>query len=89
MKKEEAAIYAMNNRDMLNASKKAGCFHCCSTFNTSEVKLYTDQNKTAICPKCGIDAVLGDRFGLELSENFLQEARDYWFAKPKDKLTPS
>lgn len=34
--------------------------------------------RTAICPKCGYDNVLGDACGESLSDDVLQTANSYW-----------
>ena len=47
-------------------SKECGCFHCISIFPPSEIEEWIDEpeecprrpGRTAICPWCGIDAVL-------------------------------
>jgi hypothetical protein len=39
---------------------RAGCFYCLKTFDVSDIKEYTDKGKTAICPHCHIDSVVGD-----------------------------
>ena len=39
-----------------------------------------DVGTTAICPRCGIDSVLGDRSGFPISAEFLSEMQRYWFS---------
>jgi hypothetical protein len=74
--------YAMNNRREVESSTLAGCFYCLATFKPEEVKDYTDGDKTCICPRCGIDAVVGN-MGLdgEVTEAKLRSAQFYWFKK--------
>jgi hypothetical protein len=36
-----------------------------------------------VCPRCGIDAVIGSDSGLDLSEEFLIAMQDRWFRKLK------
>jgi hypothetical protein len=72
---------AMNNRKLVEQSVKAGCFHCLKIFNVSEIKNYTDNEKTIICPLCGIDSIVGDMCGFELSEEILQKAHQFWYKK--------
>lgn len=75
--------FAMKNRQEVENSTLAGCFYCCATFDPKEVKEYTDNDKTCICPKCGIDAVVGN-MGIpdEINEEKLRKAQFYWFKKP-------
>ena len=34
---------------------------------------------TALCPKCGIDSVIGDNSGYPITTEFLQQMRKRWF----------
>ena len=34
----------------------------------------------AICPKCGIDSVIGDVSGFPIEPTFLSVMRDFWFS---------
>ena len=75
-----AALWAFNNKNIIENSKQVGCFHCIAIYDYSEIKDYTDEGKTAMCPKCNIDAVLGSNFG-EITEENLKKANDFWFKK--------
>ncbi len=35
--------------------------------------------QTAICPRCGIDSVIGDKSGFALTPTFLAEMKKAWF----------
>ena len=37
------------------------------------------QGQTAICPRCGIDAVIGDKSAVDVSDDFLVRMHKYWF----------
>ena len=73
------------NRETLAASKQAGCFCCCRTFDPKEISEYVRNHKDnpegtdALCPHCGIDSVLPESESYELTEAFLQEMCNYWF----------
>lgn len=71
--------YSMFNRRLLEHDKRCGCFHCLKVFDTKELEL-VDFDLTALCPYCGIDAVIGESAGYPLTEEFLQKMRDYWFS---------
>jgi hypothetical protein len=45
------------NRDHLQMGTASGCFHCQAVFLTDEISQWIDNNRTALCPRCGIDAV--------------------------------
>lgn len=61
------------NRTLI-AGKRCGCYYCLETFDSTDVVEYTNNDKTAICPKCGIDAVIPSTDVVLLSK-----AHDFWF----------
>jgi hypothetical protein len=71
---------ASYHRDAIVASRKCGCFHCLATFRPDKIVKWIDYNQTALCPKCGIDSVLGDH-SRPLTRKMLEKMRDYWFGK--------
>jgi hypothetical protein len=73
-----------NHRAAVLASVRCGCFCCCANFTPDEILEWTDedrdqQGQTAVCPRCGIDAVIGDKSGVDVSHDFLVRMREYWF----------
>ena len=79
---EKAHIHAANNRSEVIRSTNCGCFYCGEIFAPSEVKKWADNLNTAICPRCNVDAVIGDRSGYVFSKEFLSGMYDRWFDKP-------
>lgn len=73
-----APMCAMNNRKQIQASETAGCYHCLTVFSAKEVIAFTDEGKTAVCPKCGHDCVLPSSQNYHLDEKLLKEIHDYW-----------
>jgi 5-methylcytosine-specific restriction endonuclease McrA len=72
--------HSSRNREEIKSSVLCGCFYCRQTFSADEVDEWTDDNDTALCPKCGIDSVLGDRSGLPVSElAFLNAMQRHFF----------
>lgn len=69
----EAPIRAMKNRNHIR--ERCGCYKCLEIFPSEEIKEWTDQNQTALCPKCGVDSVLFDEGSFEILKNI----QDYWF----------
>jgi hypothetical protein len=74
-----------HHRAEVLASGTCGCFYCGATFAPDEIVEWIDYaeeppGQTAICPRCGIDSVIGDRSGVDLSPDFLGRMHDYWFA---------
>jgi hypothetical protein len=70
------------NETVLRASELAGCFYCCKVYPASEIKEWIRENRgerTAVCPKCGIDSVIGSNAAV-LSDEFLSAMEEYWFS---------
>lgn len=51
---------ATRNRERLQNSEKAACYYCLETFAADSIEEWTDDDETALCPKCGIDSVVAD-----------------------------
>ena len=74
------------HRKQIEESSLCGCFHCLGTFAPSEVTEWVDEDKdgigqTAICPKCGIDSVIGSKSDSPLTRDFLVRMRLHWFGE--------
>lgn len=69
------------HRDKVLASDTCGCFYCLSCFGPGEVVEWTDRDQTALCPRCGIDSVIGSASGWPLTADFLREMRAHWFER--------
>ena len=94
MKKEDiiaAHRYSSNHRESVLASDVCGCFYCLSIFSPSEIEDWVDaredetniseKGQTALCPRCGIDSVLGSASGYPITREFLQKMNDHWFQR--------
>ena len=73
--------HARHNKEELAASTKCGCFFCRAIFDPI-VPMEFVENDTALCPSCGIDAIIGDKAGFELTNEFLLAMFKRWFAIP-------
>lgn len=76
------------NRNIILASQKAGCLLCTSCYDASEVTAYTDEGETALCPVCGLDGVIGDAEGIEMTEITLVALNEFFcggYRWPKGK----
>jgi hypothetical protein len=71
--------YCSNNRASLKKDAKCGCFYCTQIFSAEEITDFTDNEKTALCPYCGVDAVIGESSGFPITKEFLNKMKDYWF----------
>lgn len=48
-------------RDHIEGVGEASCYYCMRRFKASEIKEWVDQGLTALCPRCGIDAVVAGK----------------------------
>jgi hypothetical protein len=73
--------HCMENRPEIEASQVCGCFYCCSIYPPSEIVDWIgDENDlTADCPRCGIDAVIGSASGFPITSEFLSLMNERWF----------
>ena len=67
------------HRENIESSKKCVCFYCLESFNPSEIKEWIDKGQTALCPRCGIDSVLGDKTEWPLTNKIIKDMQKYWF----------
>lgn len=76
---ENAHLHSSANKIEYEKSNNAGCFYCQEIYSPKEIDTWIENNATPLCPKCGIDAVIGDYSGYEISPQFLFEMNKYWF----------
>jgi hypothetical protein len=69
---------------LIRKSARCGCFYCLTTYEPSLISEWIDDADTAICPFCGIDAVIGDASGFPVTEIFLSAMHKFWFAEEAD-----
>ena len=71
------------NRKLVASSSRCGCFYCLASYPTTEVVDWCDPRPmpdwTALCPLCGMDSVLPDAAGFELTAPFLEAMQARWF----------
>ena len=48
-------------------------------FAVDEVEEWVDDGATALCPHCGVDAVLGSACGFPIVPSFLRDMNDQFF----------
>ena len=71
--------FCTDHRMELEKDSLCGCFFCLHIFHPREIEKWIDTKGTALCPYCGIDAVIGEYSGYPITENFLFEMQEYWF----------
>jgi hypothetical protein len=75
--------HASRHRVEIEASSRCGCFFCFRTFSSSEIKVWIDSNQTALCPRCGVDSVLGSASNHRLDDTFLRGMHTHFFSSGK------
>jgi len=85
--------YTTNNWAQIQGSKLCGCCNCVEIFPADEIVGWTglDMNnvddpaaidqQTAMCPRCGTEAVLGDKTGYPINAHFLGSMNEAWFQR--------
>ena len=81
---EIAHKHSFRRRKELLGSSDCGCFNCLKIYPPFKIRHWTDFNEngvgeTAICPYCGIDSVLGDKSGCDISDSFLRLMNQIYF----------
>ncbi len=71
---------SLHRGDVLS-SDFCGCFSCLETFPRSELEEWIDNEATPMCPKCGIDSVIGPASGFPVRRDFLNRMHEYWFER--------
>jgi len=83
--------HSSQHRPEVLASDLCGCFYCLATFMPSEIRDWVDWPEgtpeereldlgtTALCPRCGIDSVIGRASGFPITPAFLDRMQARWF----------
>lgn len=67
------------HRAQIEQSEQCGCFHCLTVFTPNAIEEWIDDDDTAMCPRCGIDSVIGSASGNPIEREFLARMRAHWF----------
>jgi len=76
----EAHKHASKHRTEIEASETCGCFFCFRKFAPTAIKEWCDGKQTALCPGCGVDAVLGSASTFRLDDTFLRTMHRHYFS---------
>lgn len=81
---QQAHKHSSGHKIEILKSTNCGCFYCCTIFTPDRIMDWVNdpegESLTALCPVCGIDSVIGDSSGFEISETFLAKMKLYWFS---------
>lgn len=75
--------HASRHRAEIESSSRCGCFFCFRKFASSDIKAWIDANQTALCPRCGVDSVLGSASQHRLDDAFLRGMHTHFFSTSK------
>ena len=78
---EAAHRKSSSHKEELLRGNVCGCFYCEQLFSSLEITEWIEEpngGQTAVCPKGGIDSVLGDELPIE-DKSFLNEMNRMWF----------
>ena len=64
----KAHKYTNENYKMLQHEQNCRCIYCRKEFSSLRIDEYTGDN-TALCPMCGIDAVIGELSGYKFDDD--------------------
>ena len=85
--------HTTKNRAEIEASSTCGCCDCMQTFPAGEIVAWAGLDfshldnldaadaETAVCPRCGSEAVMGDKAGFGLTPQFLGQMNEAWFQR--------
>ena len=82
---ELAHTFSNNHKQALSVEQLCGCFYCQSIFSSKEILDWLEDDNpcdrlgTALCPNCGIDSVIGESSGFEITTEFLRAMNFKWF----------
>ena len=83
---KNAHEHCTGNKKEIESGKICGCFYCFEIFEKDEITNYLNENGgTALCPFCGVDAVIGEASGFRITKEFLEEMKAFWFKGTEDK----
>ncbi|WP_458730088.1 cytoplasmic protein [Pseudomonas brenneri] len=68
-----------DHRAQIEASDSCGCFFCSNVFLPTEIKVWIDLDNTALCPKFGIDSVIGSASNVPVNPEVLLKMNEHWF----------
>jgi hypothetical protein len=83
-REQEASLlhqHTHDNRAELEASEACGCLACERIYFPDEVGrwIMDSPGETAVCPYCGMDAVVGSASGIPITPGVLARAHARWF----------
>jgi hypothetical protein len=79
---QQSYAHARLNRQFMTPGAACRCFYCLRGFSTEQISRWTDDGNTALCPHCGIDAVLSSNAD-PLSDALIQQLHTIYFGSSR------
>ena len=77
---QRAYAHSRLNRRFMVSGADCRCFHCLHAFSAEQISHWVDNGETALCPNCGVDAVLSGQADC-ISEGLIGELKKTVTAK--------
>lgn len=74
-----AHSHCSNHKNEIESSSQCACFACLKIFTPSDITEWFEDEGTAVCPYCSVDAVIGDKSGYPVTDAFLADMKKRWF----------
>lgn len=72
--------FCTDNKSLILSQEQAACFHCKQFIKSEDISEYWDQGKTAVCPKCGVDALIPKIIdSIQISKSTLESMCKFYF----------
>ena len=66
-------------KELIKESEYCYCFYCKKQFESKEVVKYLEGENTALCPHCGIDAIIPNNVDEPIDNELIEGMNKYWF----------
>ena len=71
--------HSYRHRPEIEGSQRCGCFFCFRVFPSTAITAWIDASQTALCPGCGVDAVIGSASSHRIDDAFLRKMHEHYF----------
>lgn len=79
LNQEKLHARAIMNRGSVLDSEECGCFFCLHKFKPGAITDWGKDDSTAVCPFCGVQAVIPNCPDYDFSDALLLQMKEYWF----------
>lgn len=71
------------NNDKITRVKRYGCYYCGKVYSRDKypIEQWVDDGQTAVCPKCGVNAVIPEIYDMNLTNRQMGQLKEQIFGK--------